>query len=102
MLDHIGLAVTDLARSRAFYDVALKPLGYRLVYEVGPSVSETGGSWLGYGPGDKAVLWLGDKLTPGQGSHVAFEVASRDLVEAFHVAALAARGHRQRRAGAAT
>ena len=29
MIDHIGLAVTDIVRSRAFYEAALKPLGYR-------------------------------------------------------------------------
>ncbi|WP_332888436.1 VOC family protein [Allosphingosinicella deserti] len=27
MLDHIGLAVSDLARSRRFYEAALAPLG---------------------------------------------------------------------------
>ena len=92
MLDHVGLAVSDIERSRAFYDESLKPLGYGLVYEVGPAVTETGGSWLGYGPGDDALLWLGDNLRPGQGSHVAFQVPSRELVEAFHAAALAAGG----------
>ena len=27
MLDHIGLTVTDFAKSRAFFDAALAPLG---------------------------------------------------------------------------
>ncbi len=31
MLDHIGLAVTDLAKSRAFYEAALGPLGIRVL-----------------------------------------------------------------------
>ena len=34
MIDHIGLAVSDLARSRAFYEAALAPLGYRVLAEI--------------------------------------------------------------------
>ena len=92
MLDHVGLAVTDIERARRFYDAALEPLGYVLVYEVGPNVTETGGTWLGYGPDGEAILWLGDNLRPGHGSHVAFRVPNRELVHAFHSAALAAGG----------
>ncbi|WP_336977168.1 VOC family protein [Altererythrobacter fulvus] len=92
MLDHIGLAVTDIARARAFYDQALKPLGYSLIFETGPEVTHTGGTWLGYGPNGKPVLWVGDNIKPGQGYHVAFEAESREVVRAFHAAALAAGG----------
>ena len=31
MLDHIGFPVSDFARSKAFYERALAPLGYRIV-----------------------------------------------------------------------
>jgi len=31
MLDHVGLNVKDYAASRAFYEQALAPLGYRVV-----------------------------------------------------------------------
>ena len=31
MLDHIGFAVSDLARSKAFYEQALAPLGIELL-----------------------------------------------------------------------
>jgi catechol 2,3-dioxygenase-like lactoylglutathione lyase family enzyme len=92
MLDHVGLAVSDIGKSRAFYDAALKPLGIALIFEVGPEVTESGGTWLGYGPGDKPILWVGDGLKPGEGSHVAFEAGSRALVDEFHKAALAAGG----------
>lgn len=92
MLDHVGLAVSDIRKSRAFYDAALEPLDYGLIFEVGPEVTESGGTWLGYGPEDKPILWVGDGLEPGEGSHVAFEVESRALVDAFHAAALAAGG----------
>lgn len=39
MLDHIGLAVADIARSRAFYESALKPLGISALMEVGPDLT---------------------------------------------------------------
>ncbi len=28
MIDHTGLTITDFARSKAFYEAALAPLGY--------------------------------------------------------------------------
>ncbi len=34
MLDHIGVDVSDLARSRVFYEAALTPLGYRVIQDL--------------------------------------------------------------------
>ena len=34
MLDHLGLRVADYARSRAFYERALAPLGFAVVMEL--------------------------------------------------------------------
>ena len=33
MLDHVGFAVTDYQRSKAFYEKALAPLGLKLLME---------------------------------------------------------------------
>ena len=33
MIDHVGLGVSDLEESKAFYEQALRPLGYRLLME---------------------------------------------------------------------
>ena len=33
MIDHVGLGVSDLERSRAFYEQALAPLGYQVLIE---------------------------------------------------------------------
>ena len=33
MIDHIGLGVSDLEASKAFYRRALEPLGYQLLME---------------------------------------------------------------------
>ena len=33
MLSHVSIGVKDLAKARSFYDAALKPLGYKCLYE---------------------------------------------------------------------
>jgi len=92
MIDHVGIAVTDIARSRAFYEAALAPLGIGLIMEVGPDVTEAGGTAIGFGAGGKPFFWIGDNERVGEGTHIAFAVDSRDMVDAFHAAALAAGG----------
>ena len=91
MLDHIGLTVGDIARSRAFYDAALAPLGVHVTMEVTPE--QTGGSsHVGYGAGEQAYFWIGDVDQGRGGTHVAFVASNRAAVDAFHAAALAAGG----------
>lgn len=88
MLNHISIGVKDIARTRKFYDAALKPLGY--------SLKSDGETSLGYG--DKAVaLWISKSERPvkaddASGLHVCFDAASRKAVDEFHKAALAAGG----------
>ena len=91
MLDHVGATVSDLARSRAFYDAALAPLGIAVIMEVTPE--QTGGSGhLGYGSGGRPWFWIGN-AGPATGSlHVALAAPDRKAVDAFHAAALAAGG----------
>ncbi|WP_397381174.1 VOC family protein [Prosthecobacter sp.] len=86
MLHHLSFAVTDIARSGAFYDAVLAPLGYGRVWE-----DET---FVGYGSeAGKDVFAL--KLrpenagVPGDGFHVAFAAPTREAVSAFYEAALA-------------
>ena len=33
MLSHVSIGVKDLAKARRFYDAALKPLGYKCLFE---------------------------------------------------------------------
>jgi catechol 2,3-dioxygenase-like lactoylglutathione lyase family enzyme len=88
MIDHLSLGVADLAKSRAFYDAALAPLGYQCL--------SAGESSLGYG--DAAVaLWVSAAERPvppddKSGLHVCFAAPTRESVDAFHAAALAAGG----------
>ena len=92
MLDHVGFAVSDAARSRAFYERALAPLGITLIMSVAPEQTESGGTAHGFGSGGKPYFWIGDNERTGEGTHVAFAVETRAEVDAFHEAALAAGG----------
>lgn len=90
MLDHITFSVTDIIRSKAFYDTALKPLGIRVLFEVTPEQSG-GGHFMGYGE-QRPYFWIaaGDGLKGRL--HVAFTANDRATVDAFYRAAIAAGG----------
>jgi len=92
MIDHIGFAVSDLDRARTFYEKALAPLGITLLMEIGPDLTEAGGTALGFGSDDKPYFWIGNNERVGEGTHIAFEASTRTAVDAFHAAALAAGG----------
>lgn len=85
MLNHLSLAVTDLARSATFYDATLLPLGYIRVW--------TDDTAVGYGPpgsDDKFAIKLRKNISiPGNGFHVAFTAPSHEAMHAFYEAALA-------------
>src|SRR5947209_6293166 len=90
MLDHITFSVTDIIRSKAFYDTALKPLGIRVLFEVTPEQSG-GAHFMGYGE-QRPYFWIaaGDGLKGRL--HVAFTANDRATVDAFYRAAIAAGG----------
>ena len=91
MIDHIGLAVSNMERSKAFYSNALKPLGIGVVMEV--SAAQTGGdAHAGFGKNDKAFFWVGAGNRPKGRAHVAFTAQTRAEVDSFYRAALAAGG----------
>jgi catechol 2,3-dioxygenase-like lactoylglutathione lyase family enzyme len=91
MIDHMGFAVVDLDRAKNFYVNALKPLGLSVVMEVTPK--ETGGyAGAGFGAEGKPFFWIGAGSKPNGGVHVAFSARTRDEVDAFYRAAIAAGG----------
>jgi len=92
MIDHVGFAVSDIARSKAFYEAALAPIGITLLMTVPPEVTEAGGAALGFGKDGKPFFWIGDNERTGQGTHIAFAVDSRADVDAFYAAAIGAGG----------
>jgi len=83
VIDHVVLGVNDIAASRAFYEQALAPLGVRVVLDLP--------GYIGFG--DRGMPWFFvASRRPTERVHVAFSAESRDLVDAFHAAALAAGG----------
>ncbi len=91
MLDHIGLPVSDYARSKTFYETALAPLGYGLVMEV--SAEMTGGdARAGFGPEERPQFRIGNGAALRDQVHVAFSAKGRAAMRAFHAAALATGG----------
>src|SRR5262245_57021912 len=102
MLDHIGFVVRDYARSVAFYQKCLAPLGVRQVAELVPGEGGYSGTmkWTAFGR-ERPQLWIGEGLpffwdpdhAPGRTPmHLALEAASRAAVDAFHGQAVAAGG----------
>lgn len=94
MLDHVGFAVSDIRSSRAFYEAALAPIGISLMMEIAPeqNVDGGGGTALGFGSPESPFFWIADNERVGEGTHIAFRVESRSLVDAFYEAAIAAGG----------
>ncbi len=88
LIDHTGIGVADVARSARFYDAALAALGMKRSMQLPP---DTGADAVGYGV-DFPVFWI-DRFHPsGARNHTAFAAVSREAVNAFHAAAIAAGG----------
>jgi catechol 2,3-dioxygenase-like lactoylglutathione lyase family enzyme len=85
MLDHIGVNVSDLARSKSFYERLLGPLGIVVVREYAEHA-------VGFGEGQKPFFWLDARQPVATGLHVAFTAEDRETVDAFHAAGLDAGG----------
>lgn len=84
MIDHTGVAVSNFAKSKAFYAAALAPLGYAVLMEFE--------QFAGFGIAPKPDFWIGEGTPNVPPIHVAFRAESRGQVDAFHKAALAAGG----------
>ena len=84
MFDHLGLPVSDLERSRAFYSAALAPLGIGELMEFEDAVA--------FGV-DRPQFWIvaGEPANDaGARVHLAFAATTRLEVDTFHRAALSA------------
>ena len=84
IIDHIGFAISDHDKSKAFYTAALAPLGIGLVMEVE--------GWMGFGKKGKPEFWFGVGDKPHEPMHIAFLADNREQVRQFYAAALAAGG----------
>jgi catechol 2,3-dioxygenase-like lactoylglutathione lyase family enzyme len=91
MLDHVSIAVTDLARAARFYDTVLATLGLSRTRDRPTSVG------YGHRPELPPIFWIHAEAgpgaaRPGRGMHVSFRARDRAEVHAFHAAALAQGG----------
>ena len=84
MFDHVVFGVTDYPASKSFFLKALEPLGVKVVAEnrLGLEMSNDGKSSLCLRPNEPRPAHL----------HLAFVARTRDQVDAFYRAALAAGG----------
>ena len=90
MLDHISLGVSDLERSRRFYDRALSPLGLVRTVDFEGRGSDYGAMAGQFGV--ELTITVETGASPLRGMHVCFRAPDRTSVRAFHAAALLAGG----------
>ena len=90
MIDHIGFAVSDYERAKAFYAKALAPLGYVLIMEVAAEGNPSGAPAAGFGANGKPDFWIGGEGGLNKPLHIAIATKDRAAVDAFYQAALAA------------
>ena len=92
MIDHVGFPVSDYARSKAFYENALVPLGYTLIVEVTADQTGSGAPAAGFGKAGKPDFWIGGEGKLNGVLHIALTADDRATVDAFYRMALAAGG----------
>ena len=94
MIDHLSTYAADYPATKAFYQAALRPLGYGLEHEMVTS-------WdaefperraCAFGPPGKSVFWVIETRITYTPRHLAFAAPDRAAVAAFHAAGLAAGG----------
>ena len=88
MIHHVSLGTNDLRRSRRFYDAVLPTVG------LAPMTADDSG--LGYGSGTfHFSIQLPVDEAPasvGNGTHIAFAVENRAMVDRFYEAAICSGG----------
>ena len=88
MIDHVSIAVRDLAACGRFYEAVLAALGHgRLVTRPGT---------VGFGK-KYPEFWLNERRAmtpadPDSGTHICLRASSVEAVQAFHAAAMAGGG----------
>ncbi len=86
MIDHVSVAVRDLAAAMQFYDVVLATIGI-VKLEQRPAT-------VGFGK-QYPEFWINLRASGvpvSDGAHVCFRARTPEIVDAFHAAALAAGG----------
>jgi catechol 2,3-dioxygenase-like lactoylglutathione lyase family enzyme len=99
LLDHVSIAVRDLARVQPFYRAVMEALGAAVAYERDDAI--------GFGERNRAhddghsyiSVYASPTAAPDARRHVCFRARSEDMVRAFHAAGLACGGADEGRPG---
>ena len=87
MIDHISLRVSDFQRSKVFYEKALAPLGYTMVF------SNDQEQYAGFAGPDRERIWIGHRAGASRGyAHIAILAKDRATVRRFYEEAIKAGG----------
>lgn len=84
MLDHLDITASSLATSAGFFELAIEPLGIAVL-----SRSMAG---VGFGTNERPCLFIASAATKPTPVHIAFVARTRNQVDGFYRAALAAGG----------
>ena len=87
IIDHVGIRVSDIERSKAFYREALGALGISLLYEQ----SFPDGQVVGFGT-DRSNFFIASGRPLRGETHIAFTAASQAEVNAFYSIAISMGG----------
>jgi len=82
IIDHLGLVVSDVEKSKQFYSLCLEPLDISLLMEVE--------GWVGFGASGKPEFWFGEGGQAHKPMHIAFAAKNRSVVDEFYDRALEA------------
>lgn len=91
MIDHTGVSVSNFQRSKEFYIKALAPLGYKLLAEIPAAVTKSV-DVAGFGEPPKPDFWINEGEPQRPHVHIAFRASSKQQVDDFYAAAIAAGG----------
>src|SRR6202158_3506762 len=91
MLDHVSIGVSDLERSRRFYDAVLRPLGIVRTLDFARRGSDYG-TMAGQLGVEFTITFEAGGVLPARGMHICFRAHNREAVLAFRAAAIAAGG----------
>ncbi len=84
MIDHVTLTVNDIEKAKEFYQAALAPLGYKVLSDYP--------DWklVGMGAGESSDIWVYAGGGSKEEQHVALAAKSKEEVDGFYKAAMAA------------
>ena len=88
MIDHVSVAVKDLAKATQFYETLLATIGI-VKMESRPATVGFGKTYPEFWINLRGSL---PAMPPESGAHICFRAQSTELVDAFHAAALVAGG----------